>query len=142
MPAPNHQQSEFVGHLVRSGCNPTEAARRAGYATPKNAAYRLLRLDHVAGAIRGEQRRLIDNDLATGALGTLRAVMEDDEAPASARVSAARVVLEMSGHRRQPEAADPARDKALAEMSVNELEEIVRRGREQLVLTAPETLAN
>jgi len=47
MPALTDQQQHFVHHLVTSGCNPTEAARTAGYAVPKQEAYRLTRLAHV-----------------------------------------------------------------------------------------------
>jgi len=42
----------FVEAYIASGCNATEAARRAGYAAPAEEGYRLLRIAQVAEAIR------------------------------------------------------------------------------------------
>jgi phage terminase small subunit len=128
----NERQTDFVDYLVKTGCTPTEAARHAGYANPKNDAYRLLRLPHVAEAIRDTQSRVIGGDLSNIALKTLRDVMQDAGAPAPARVSAARAVLEMGGHYdREAREAERA-DKALSEMSIEELAELVRRGEEAM----------
>lgn len=119
-------QQQFVIELVGAGCNPTEAARRAGFSVPKDAAYRMTRLPHVAAAIRQERSRLFDSDLANVAAETLRAVMCDSEAPAAARVSAARTVLEVTRElgRRQD---DGHNDKQLHEMTPDELAGLISK---------------
>jgi len=113
-------QRQFVAALVRNGCSPTQAAREAGYSVPKVAAFDLLRLPHVATAVRLERERYISGELANVATGTLHAILVDKEAPASARVQAARTVLEMSGEiGRHRQAAD--QDRPLSELSADEL---------------------
>lgn len=97
MAVPAEKQTAFVVELVGSGCTPTEAARRAGYACPAQEAYRLVRLEHVQDAIREEQQRIINGDLVNKSLKTLHAVMDDPAAPASAKVAAARAGLEAAG---------------------------------------------
>lgn len=113
-------QREFVQTLVRTGCSFTEAARQAGYADPKVSSFNLRQLPHVSAAIRLERERYISGELANVATGTLHAILTDKEAPAAARVQAARTVLEMSGeigrHKRSSEDERP-----LSEMSAEEL---------------------
>lgn len=120
------KQQAFVRHLVATGCSHTEAARQAGYAHPKEEAYSLTRLPHVAAAIRQERARVFDADLANVAAETLRAVMTDKEAPAAARVSAARTVLEVTRElgRRQE---DGSNDKQLHEMTPDELAGLISK---------------
>ncbi len=91
------KQNCFVTHFVRTGCNPTQAARYAGYADPKVSAYDLLRTPHIQAAIRFERTRVFDSELANLALMTLRNVLEDPVVPAGAKVMASRVVLEHVG---------------------------------------------
>lgn len=113
-------QRAFVTCLVRNGTTPTAAARDAGYSVPKVAAFDLLRLPHVAAAIRLERERYISGELANVATGTLHTILTDKQAPAAARVQAARTVLEMSGEigRNKSKADD---DRPLSEMSAEEL---------------------
>ena len=91
-------QAQFVRALVRNGCTPTKAAQIAGFASPRTAGYELMRMPHVSAAIAFERQRYISGELANVATGTLKAIMEDKAAPAAARVSAARTVLEMAGN--------------------------------------------
>jgi phage terminase small subunit len=113
-------QQVFVREVVANACNQTEAAKRAGFGTPRQAAYVLSRTPHVQAAIRQERARMFDADLANVAAATLRSVMTDSEAPAAARVSAARTVLEVTRElgRRQD---DQDADKQLHEMTPDEL---------------------
>jgi hypothetical protein len=97
------QQSSFISALVLEGCNPTEAARRAGYAHPKQRAHELLQKQHILAEIKREQSRALTGNLSNIALGTLQNVMENQKNPASARVAAARAVLEAAGHFKAPE---------------------------------------
>lgn len=92
----------------------------AGYNHPRTAGFEVTRLPHVAAAIRLERERYISGELANVATGTLHAILTDKEAPAAARVQAARTVLEMSGEigRHKRSAED---DRPLSEMSAEEL---------------------
>jgi hypothetical protein len=128
MSALTEGQQAFVSYLVLEGCNPSEAARRAGYSHPNVRAYELLRKPHITQAIRREQAKVLDGDLANVALRTLRDVMDNANAPASARVAASRAVLEACGHFRRPEGQDLDEKEILA-MSAQELEEFVAQAR-------------
>jgi len=114
------KQRLFVTALVRNGVTPTKAAQMAGYQSYRTAGFDLARLPHVAAAIRLERERYISGELANVATGTLHAILVDSAAPASARVQAARTVLEMSGeigrHKRSAEDERP-----LSEMTAEEL---------------------
>jgi phage terminase small subunit len=124
------KQRAFVSALVRSGSTPTAAAREVGYSDAKTSSYDLLRLPHVAAAIRFERQRYISGELANIATGTLRDILTDKEAPASARVQAARTVLEMSadiGKARK----DADEDRPLSELSADELARLIDKWTEE-----------
>jgi hypothetical protein len=125
------KQRSFVTELVRTGCTPTQAARVAGYSQPGTAAYDLQRLPHVAAAIRFERQRFINNELANIATGTLVAVMTDKEAPASARVQAARTALEMSGDLSKGRGKADDEDRPLSELTADELTRLIDRWTEE-----------
>lgn len=114
------KQRAFVLQLVRTGTNPTNAAREAGYSDAGTSAYDLMRLPHVAAAIRLERERYVSGELANVATGTLHAILVDKAAPAAARVQAARTVLEMSGEigKAKRSAED---ERPLSEMTAEEL---------------------
>lgn len=118
------KQSAFVSNLVRQGCNPTQAARQAGYSDPGVSAFDLMRTPHIQEAIRQERARYISGDLANIATGTLRAIMMDENAPAAARVSAARTALELAGELGQGR-RDTDEDRPLSEMSASDLEQLI-----------------
>ncbi len=125
------QQAAFVSNMVRGGLTPTESARRAGYAHAAQRATELVRKPHVMAAIRQEQSRLLDGDLANVALRTLRGVMEDQQSPASAKVAASRAVLEACGHFKRSQ--EPSlEEKDPLDMSAQELEAFVKKGRAEL----------
>ena len=127
---PTEQQSRFVHHLVSDNVNPTEAARRSGYAHPKENAYNLTRNPHVQAMIRLERQRLYSTDLANMSVKTLKDVMQDEDAPASARVSAARTALELAGDlTKGNDAAGSGRQ--LAEMSPEELAGLISQWEDQ-----------
>ena len=114
------QQAQFVHHFVAMGCNPTEAARQAGYSAPNQEAYRLMRRPHVLAAIRGAQERLFRTDGVRIAYSTLLDVMQDKAVSASARVSAARTICEVAGLF-DKNGRDVESGKTMAEMSADEL---------------------
>lgn len=123
-------QREFVCALVRNGCSATKAAEMAGYKEPRISAFNLRQLPHVAAAIRMERARYISGELANIATGTLRNILTDSEAPAAARVQAARTVLEMSGEIGRGK-KDADEDKPLSEMTPDELTRLIDRWTEE-----------
>lgn len=120
-------QRSFVVTLVRHGCTPTQAARQAGYSDAKVSAYDLLRKEHIQTALRIERGRYVSSDLANVATSTLRTIMLDDQAPASARVQAARTVLELSRDIGRAAATTGDSDRELSEMSAAELAGLIDR---------------
>jgi hypothetical protein len=124
------KQRAFIVTLVRQGCTPTQAARTAGYVDPKVSAYDLLRSPHIQAAIRFERSRYVMSDLANIATGTLREVMTDKQAPASARVQAARTVLEMSGELGRGK-SDADEDRPLSELSAEELTRMIDKWQDE-----------
>lgn len=123
-------QRAFVVALVQSGSTPTAAAREVGYNHPKVSAFGLLRLPHIQAAIRLERNRYISGELANIATGTLRSILTDHEAPASARVQAARTVLEMSGDIGKAKRSDDE-DRPLSEMTAEELARMIDKWTEE-----------
>lgn len=120
------QQKKFVTYLVVENKNRTEAARLAGYAYPKQAAYELTKNPAVVSLIRQQRQTLYQTDLANLAADTLRNVMIDPDSPASAKVSAARTTLELSGDLNK--AGDGALDgRSLAELTPDELGSMIER---------------
>jgi len=118
-------QAAFISALVLEGCNPTEAARRAGYAQPKQRAYELLRKPHIIDAIRQEQERLLSGELTNVAMATLRQIMENENCTPAARVAASRAVLEAAGMFKKPPLSGRERQTSLAEMSREELQSML-----------------
>jgi hypothetical protein len=122
----SEQQQDFVHYMVKENKNATEAARLAGYAHPKQSAYTLTRNPVVSAAMRLARQTTYQGELANLAADTLRNVMIDDDAPAAAKVSAARTALELAGDLGAA-AADQANGKSLAEMTPDELGSLIDR---------------
>ena len=91
------QQKDFIRYHVAERRNATDAARLAGYAFPKQAAYELTRNPAILPLMRRSRQALYQGELANLAGYTLRMIMLDPDAPASAKVSAARTALELAG---------------------------------------------
>ena len=90
------KQKTFIECVIK-GDNPTQAARNTGYSCPGQASYLLMQNPKILTAIRMRRQTLYQGELANLAVAALKSVMEDPLAPASARVSAARTVLEEKG---------------------------------------------
>ena len=91
------KQQTFVRCIVLDGKTQTESARIAGYHTPKNAAWDLLRNPKIHTALRLLRQTVYNGELASLSVRTLKNVMADPDASASAKVSAARTALELAG---------------------------------------------
>ena len=119
------RQDQFVYNLVRLGNNPTQSARLAGYKDPKQSSFNLVHSPKMIARIRQERHKVYQTDLAPVAVSTLKEVMQDTEAPASARVAAARSCLELAGDLGKHSQANAKSDKSLSDMSVEELSAII-----------------
>ena len=121
---PSEQQQAFIDYLVNNASTPTEAARQAGYAHPKQSAYLLTRTPHIMAAVRQARQTCYQGELASLSVDTLKRVMRDEDAPASAKVSAARTALELAGDLGKA-ADDITSSKSLAEMTPDELGSLI-----------------
>ena len=116
------KQNDFIHGLVNLGLKQTESARRAGYNQPAQSAYNMMNSPGILSRIQQERLKIFQSDLSIVAVKTLKEVMQEKEAPASARISACRSVLEIAGDFK---AGSREHDKSLAEMSPAELASII-----------------
>ena len=119
------KQTTFLQHHVRHGMNPTASARLAGYADPKQSAFNLVHSPAMIARIRLEREKLFHTDLATIATDTLKQVMESEEAPASAKVSACRTVLEVCNLLGKHSQTTGSNNKDLSSMTPEELSAVI-----------------
>jgi len=73
------------------------------------------------------ETRFYQTELASTAVKTLKEVMEDTEAPASARIAAARTSLELAGDIGKHSQSQRNYEQNLAEMTPEELSAIINR---------------
>lgn len=118
------KQNQFINYLVVEGLNQTESARRAGYSYPGQTSYHLIQNPKIIRAIRQARQTYYQGELASLAVGTLRQVMQDTDAPAAARVQASRTVLELAGDLNKGK-GDDLSSRSLAEMTPDELGSII-----------------
>jgi len=121
------RQSSFIFYLVHQGKGRTESARLAGFAAPRQSAFTLTQSPKIIAKIRQERNKVYQTELATTAVKTLKEVMEDMDAPASARIAAARTSLELAGDIGKHSVANRNQDRSLAEMTPEELSAIIDR---------------
>lgn len=120
------QQKDFIRYHVAERRNATDAARLAGYAFPKQAAYELTRNSTISPLMRQARQALYQCELANLVGYTLRQVMLDPDAPASAKVSAARTALELAGDLGK-DSDHCVSGKSVAEMTPDELSGMIKR---------------
>ena len=121
------RQSSFIFYLVHQGKGHTEAARLAGFAAPRQSAYNLTQSPKIIAKIRQERNKVYQTELATTAVKTLKEVMEDIDASASARIAAASTSLVLAGDIGKHSVANRNQDRSLAEMTPEELSAIIDR---------------
>jgi hypothetical protein len=96
------KQERFARNIA-AGMTGSDAARAAGYADNSNhglavTASRLMRHPGIQREAFEQREARLTGPLARKALGTLESILDDETAPAAARVQAARFVLEAAGH--------------------------------------------
>ena len=114
------RQSSFIFYLVHHGKGRTEAA-------PRQSAFTLTQSPKIIAKIRQERNKVYQTELATTAVKTLKEVMEDMDAPASARIAAARTSLELAGDIGKHSQSQRSYEQNLAEMTPEELSAIIDR---------------
>jgi hypothetical protein len=124
-------QQQFVLYRVRCGMNRTEGARLAGFKWPSRVAYQLEQSPKLIAKIRNERNKLYQTELASQSVETLKDVMSDPEAPASARVAAARTALELAGDIGKHPQANQRMDQPLCEMSPEQLSAVIGHWEEE-----------
>ena len=122
------RQSSFIFYIVHQGKGRTEAARLAGFAAPRQSAFNLTQSPKIIAKIRQERNKVYQTELASTAVQTLKEVMEDTDAPASARIAAARTTsLELAGDIGKHSQSQRNYEQNLAEMTPEELSAIIDR---------------
>ena len=125
------RQQVFVSGLVNGFCQ-TEAARHAGYAAPTVAAVRLVRRAGIKEAVFAKRQALLQGDFAGTAMENLRWLLEDPglrEKNPDLVFRSSRYVLELAGHRAE-ESKVAGEDKPLAEKTLAEIQDSIRRTKE------------
>ena len=81
----------------------------------------------IIAKIRQERNKVYQTELASTAVQTLKEVMEDTDATASARIAAARTSLELAGDIGKHSQSQRNYEQNLAEMTPEELSAIIDR---------------
>ncbi|WP_367872337.1 terminase small subunit [Luteolibacter sp. Populi] len=141
------KQAKFA-RLVADGMQGAEAAKAAGYANGSRnslsvTASRLMQHAEVRREIFERREARLAGPLADKAMRCLEGIIEDETAPAAARVKAATFVLESAGHGLQAKLGYTrlgieADKREPSQMSLAELEAMVARTQERLRNITPE----
>ena len=121
------RQRNIIYYLVHQGKGRTEAARLAGFAAPRQSAFNLMQSPNIITKVRQERNKVYQTELASTSVHTLKEVMEDTDAPASARIAAARTSLELAGDIGKHSQSQRNYEQNLAEMTPEELSAIIDR---------------
>jgi len=116
----------FLAYSIESMGSLTEAARLAGYPVPRQSAWRLLQTPRILEAIHQERQKVYETDLANLAVGALKQILIDEDAPAAARVSAARIALELSRDL-GPHSIEFSESFSLSEMTPGQLSKMIHQ---------------
>jgi hypothetical protein len=119
------RQRNIIYYLVHHGKGRTEAARLAGFAAPRQSAFTLTQSPNIIIKIRQERNKVYQTELASTSVHTLKEVMEDTDAPASARIAATRTSLELAGDIGKQSQSQRNYEQNLAEMTPEELSAII-----------------
>ena len=131
----NESQGVFVREYVANGGDRQKAARLAGYSDPRTEGYRLLNTQKVRDAIKHEQERVISCEGGAQALAAMLGLLVE-QTPHNVRFQAAKWILEAAGLGLAAsivEGRNSSEEVPLTEMCYEELEELVREGRKNLL---------
>lgn len=130
------KQARFA-RLLGNGLSQTDAARGAGYGNRSEGSLRvtghkLAKNPEIQRAAFQEREAILTGSLANKALATLGNILDDETAPAPAKVTAAKFILESAGHgiesKKLALKAAETMKRGLVDMSTEELIEFIRNG--------------
>ena len=84
-------------YLAQQSKGHAEVASLTDFAAPRQSAFNLTQSLRIIAKIRQMRNKVYQTELASTAVQTLKEVMEDHDAPASARIAAARISLGLAG---------------------------------------------
>lgn len=128
------QQATFVRAYVRNGGNAMLASKEAGYSR-ETYGYDVVKLPHIAAAIRAERERAIATEGASIAWATMKDLMQNPKYTGAVKFQAARWTLEAAGSGLAAHRAAlglPENDKPLSEMTLAELDAFMSAGKQAL----------
>lgn len=126
------RQREFVRGIVRDGYSPGEAATRAGFAGEgSKVAYELMLVPSIRSAIHLGVQRAIQDD-AVISLRVLRDLQKDTATPARVRADIGIKMLALAGHVAPTTRSDGSPEKALSDMSPDELHAYIGRNQKEI----------
>jgi len=130
------QASFVVAYTTANGAigDATAAAKLAGYkeTSAGDLGRRLVGLPHVQAAIREANQQQISGKIATKAIALLDRVIDDESASLKVRVDAARTILDRAGFCALPAGPKRLSEKALAEMTADELRQVMAEARKEM----------
>jgi len=130
------QELLFVEAYVGNGGDAKAAGKTAGYTDPQASGKELIANAQIRETIELARDTDIKTAGASKAWAIMQQLMESDAVPAQTRFQAAKWTLEASGHGLSAVAASlqlglkKSGKKDLSELSVSELEDFIRRGKE------------
>ena len=130
------QEIAFTDAYVANGGDAKAAAAKVGFEDPAKAGKDLIAIPQIRETIELARDTDIKTAGATRAWDVIQELMESQATPAQTRFQAAKWTLEASGHGLSAVAASlqlglkKSGKKDLSELSVSELEDFIRRGRE------------
>lgn len=126
-PALNEKQSAMLADII-AGFPPVEAAKRQNYGNAHKAAKEFMARPDVLLAIKRHSLGRLVGEGVPLAIDVLFSILKNEDAPARVRVDAAKTVLDRAGvAAARPAAPEKTNDKALADMSPNELRALISR---------------
>lgn len=140
-PALNEKQTAMLADII-AGFPPVEAARRNGYGNPHKAAKDFLARPDVLLAIKRHSMGRLVGEGVPLAIDVLFLILKDEGAPARVRVDAAKTVLDRAGMAAaRPAAPEAKTEKALSDMSPDELRALISRLENEVAERAEPVLA-
>lgn len=140
-PALNEKQAAMLADII-AGLPPVEAAKRQEYGNPHKAAKDFMARPDVLLAIRRHSVGTLVGEGVPLAIKTLFQILKDEAAPARVRVDAAKTVLDRAGiAAARPAAPEAKNEKALSDMSPDELRALISRLENEVAERAEPVLA-
>lgn len=127
------KHTAFVDAFFIHGGNATAAAKAAGYNNPNSYGLQLVKMPKIASAIRRQYRRTFETRGLSLSWKVLERILTDDKASDAIQAKVALKIVDLvygkDGNRQDETQVE---DKPISEMTVEELEKLVKQGRETL----------